>query len=231
MPKGDAWNTSNESNLLALLSAIAETLVTIDHQANSLILESIPSQANELIERWAKTLNISFKNQSTEDLKKLILQGLNSTGGCSYEMLIRIAQSFGLEINIEEFTPATTEKDILQRTYSVEWNHVLLIRITNIEKANTTPLKIGMHAGNYLNHWGIQLFEEMIRSIMPAHTHVIFAYGHKNQQKNASHQEYQYFIGDSVGAPLKRNLEQKNNNFTSEVSFIGSFVSNPLTNS
>ena len=110
LPKGKAWTRALASKLTEYLYAEAEELARIDNRVQDLIKERNTLYANELIAEHE--LDLGLPDECTRDLTLALTERraaanakLITTGGQSKEYFISIANKYGYEAEIEEYTP------------------------------------------------------------------------------------------------------------------------------
>lgn len=180
MPIGEAWQLSEAAPLADLTAALAVEFARLDARAASLVEESEPRVASELLSDWERVLGLPdpcvTTFQGNQERRQAITGRLQPALSPSRAFFIALATALGYEITIDEFrSPA--EADAAGISYTGEgWAHTWRVNVssgTAIRSFNVGGGKVG----EPLRTWGDEALECQFNRNKPAHTTVLFAYG------------------------------------------------------
>jgi len=109
LPKGKAWNIESDSVMHQYLYACAEEMVRLEESRDSLFLERDTRYTSELIAQHEEDFGLPDEctdQAATLSERRLALNTkLKAHGGQHKQYYIDLADDYGYEIAIEEFTP------------------------------------------------------------------------------------------------------------------------------
>lgn len=183
MPRGDvAWPIEEDAQDTRLLAGLAVEFARIDARVETLITESDPRSAHELLPAWEHLLGLPDKcnkglTTTIPERREAVVAKLTMMGGASKAFFIALAASLGYDIIIDEFRPficgLSRCGDRLNGPASVR--HVWRVRVSG---PRFTPFRSGIsQCGDRLGKiTRADDLECKLFTIKPAHTHLIFNY-------------------------------------------------------
>lgn len=179
LPRGPAWSRDPNSNLTALMGALAPTYERSGAAAAQLIVDIFPATTEALILEWEETLGLpdpcSASNPSTQQRQAAILAKFIGSGGQSVPYMVGVAAALGYTVTITEFTPfvfgfSTFGSPLLGLGWDAVWQ-------VNAPTITVTRFKFGLGVfGDPFWSTGNTELECRLGAIKPAHTVLIFKY-------------------------------------------------------
>lgn len=180
LPPGRAFPREPGTTLDGLLGAMGEELARLDGRGDRLLVEAIPSTANELLPDWERVAGLP---DNCSDSLAPTLQGrradlvtkLASLGGQSRAYLIAVAARLGYVISIEEYRPfraglSRANDALTNGDWIFTWQ-------VNGPPVTVTRFRAGQSAaGEPLATWGNAALECRLSQLKPAHTNIIYSY-------------------------------------------------------
>ncbi len=165
LPPGSAWTRDPGSNMSRFIEGMAVEFARIGERVEDLLLEMDPSRAIELLTEWETVWGLP--DPCTGDLDTLgerraaLLARVTAVGGQSPGFFIRLADSLGYTITIDENVGGNP----------TVWR-------VNAPETSVRWARAGqMRAGDRIRTWGNDALECAILSVNPAHLTVLFGYG------------------------------------------------------
>ena len=181
LPRGVIWRTEEGSVLERFLSALAEEFARFESRAMSLIAESDPRSALELLADWERIAGLPDKCSAgrattVQERRDAVVAKLTMMGGASPAFFIALARQYGYEIDIEEFAPFICGlNECGDQLYSESSVYVWRVSVPG---PRFTPFVCGAsECGDLLGKitWAEDL-ECKFTTIKPAHTKLTFSY-------------------------------------------------------
>lgn len=186
LPRGRAWLTAPGSLLAQLLAAFGDELARADDRIAGLIDEADPLTTLELLPDWERVAGLPDAclpvTGSISDRQIRVARKISGQGGQSRAFFIDLAGQLGLEIEIEEFSPATCGHRLGSHIGGPQWRFVWRVTVLppTEESATlairTSIARCGSRCGVRIRSFSIQELECVIRRAAPAHSKVLFAY-------------------------------------------------------
>jgi uncharacterized protein YmfQ (DUF2313 family) len=165
----------------AVLSSAADRIAEIETNAEALMRETDPRNANALLADFERVLGPDHCGrdldlQSVEARQRLAHQRWTATGGQSNPYMISIAEKLGVSVSIEEFWPSRA--GVLRAGTPLRPEGCQFVWRVNIPGLVTViKFRAGAsRAGNRLGVFTLSSIECELRRIKPAHTEVVFNY-------------------------------------------------------
>lgn len=180
MPRGRVWPRDSDAIQTKTLAGCAPTYARLTTRANELLVDGFPATAYELLPDWESALGLpdpcAGAAPTVPQRQAQVVARFANSGGQSIEYFVEFAEQLGYTIEIEQFTQARA--GLLKAGEPVNgyaWNFAWKV----IAPANTIVRAVagGMAAGDPLVAWGNEVLECEFRSVAPAHTTLLFAYG------------------------------------------------------
>lgn len=179
LPRGFALG--NRGGVLdAILDAIAKLLAASENDAAQLMDEIDPRTANALLPDFERVLGPDpcgrdLGNQSLQQRQRRAHQRWIAQGGASIPYFIKLAESLGHTIEIEEFWPSIAGglqagQPLIAEGEQFTWRVKLLLISEWIFRAGVNQ------AGQPLGDIEISDIECELRRLKPAHTQLVFSY-------------------------------------------------------
>lgn len=181
MPRGRVWPRDPDAVQTQVLSGLAPSYARSTARANYLLVDSFPATAYELLPEWESTLGLpdpcAGPSPTIAQRQAQVLARFVGVGGPSIQSLETFAANLGYSVTIEQYSQARA--GILKAGQPVNgpaWNFAwkVIAPPSTIVRAAAGA----MAAGDPLAAWGNEVLECELRSIAPAHTTLLFAYGH-----------------------------------------------------
>lgn len=178
-PTGDAFPSDDQTNWVALLSAIAQTCARIDTNAVLLMNEAFPDTTTQLLPNWERVAGIPDDCSAlgdTYEIRRLnLIAKLTSRGGQSKDYFIGVAAQLGYTVTIFEYRPfrvgiSAVGDPLCDARWWFVWR---------VDSALNTIIwfRAGRSAaGEPLAIWGNERLECVLKKYAPAHTIVQFGY-------------------------------------------------------
>lgn len=179
LPRGFALG--NRGGVLdAILDAIAKLLATSENEAEQLMAEIDPRTANVLLPDFERVLGPDpcgrdLGNQSLQQRQRRAHQRWIAQGGASIPYFIKLAESLGHTIEIEEFWPSKAGvllagQPLVAEGEQFTWRIKLQLISEWVFRAGVNQ------AGQPLGGIEISDLECELRRLKPAHTQLVFSY-------------------------------------------------------
>jgi uncharacterized protein YmfQ (DUF2313 family) len=163
LPRGRAWPRDPDTNLAALMRALAEIYAQSGAAAAGLIDDVFPATTNNFLTEWEETLGLpdpcTVPAATVIQRRNSILAKLVGTPGQTPAYYIAVAAALGFTVTITEGAAGTHQWTI------------------NASLNNIVYFKAGISvAGDPLASWGNSELECRLNMLKPAHTQLLFAY-------------------------------------------------------
>lgn len=180
MPRGRVWPTDPDAEQTQVVAGLTQIYARNTARANQLLVDAFPATTYELLPEWEATLGLpdpcAGVAPTIQQRRNQVVARLSNSGGQSVAYFVNFAAQLGYIVTITQYTQARAG---MLRAGSpccgYAWNFAWKIT------APLASIKIavagGMAAGDPLVGWGNSVLECEFRSVMPAHTIPIFAYG------------------------------------------------------
>ncbi len=179
MPRGRVWPRASDSVQTQVLSALAPSYERQSARANYLLIDAFPAKAYELLPEWEETLGLpdpcAGPAPTIPQRQNQVVARFVGGGGPSIEDLIQFAANLGYTITITQFVEARAgQLRAGDPCNGAAWCFAWQVNAP----LNTAVYALAgaMAAGDPLTSWGNAVLECELKSIMPAHTILIFAY-------------------------------------------------------
>ncbi|WP_342705134.1 DUF2313 domain-containing protein [Burkholderia arboris] len=180
LPRGQVWPRDQDAVQTKALAGLAPSYERSTTRANYLLIDAFPGSSYELLPEWEETVGLpdpcAGPAPTVGQRRAQVVARLTGVGGPSIRSLTAFAANLGYSVTITQYSQARA--GILRAGQPVcgyAWNFAWKIT------APLASLKVavagGMAAGDPLVSWGNEVLECEFRSVMPAHTVPIFAYG------------------------------------------------------
>jgi uncharacterized protein YmfQ (DUF2313 family) len=134
LPQGAAWPKEGETVLAQLLAGLADEFARIDARGETLIAETDPRQAQELLEDWERAYGLPdgcIVAEPTVRGRQLTLhQRVASLGGQSASYFVGMAALLGYATEIDTFRPtrigAAIGARVRERPWAFAWRMAVL---------------------------------------------------------------------------------------------------------
>jgi uncharacterized protein YmfQ (DUF2313 family) len=178
LPKGQAWDFSEDATFDKLLYAIAEELLRIDNRSQDLLNEADPRTTYEMLEDWERMVGLPDEctalANTLEERRDQIVAKLVKRGNQSIQFFKDLAAPLGYDIQIEEYDQFHVEEPVGGRLYGVEWLHAFGV-IAPLQTIR--PFRVNSHTvGERLVEFGDDALECIITKAKPSHSVVLFIY-------------------------------------------------------
>jgi len=181
LPRGWAWSRDPRSVLMLTIEGLAAEYARVHARDCDLLAESYPGTALETLTDWERVCGLPDPCTGTlgtiQQRRLAILAKLAARGGQSKQYFIDVAAAVGFHITIDEFKPFRVGRNRAgDHLYGKDW--LFYWRVTSWEaNQKIVAFRTGQSATRErLRKWGNEMLECLIRSLMPAHTIVQFAY-------------------------------------------------------
>ena len=165
LPPGWAWTRDTGSDMHLFMKGLAAEPARIHERIEDLLDEMDPSKTVELLTEWETVWGLpdpcTGQLDTLGDRRAALLARVRAVGGQSPGFFIRLAESLGYTITIDENVdgdPTVWRVNAPETT--VHWARAGQAR-----------------AGDKIRTWGNEILECAILSVNPAHLTVLFAYG------------------------------------------------------
>ena len=184
MPRGRVWPRDSDAVQTKTLAGCAPTYARLTARANELLVDGFPATAYELLPEWESSLGLpdpcAGAAPTIPQRQAQVVARFANSGGQSIAYFIDFAAELGYTITIEQFMQARA--GLLKAgdpCFGQDWNFAWKVTAP----ANTIVRAVAgrMAAGDPLVAWGNKVLECEIKAVAPAHTVVMFAYGHTGQ--------------------------------------------------
>lgn len=180
LPRGLVWPRDPDAVQTKALMGLAPTYERNTSRANYLLVDAFPATTYELLPEWEETLGLPDPCAGTaptiQQRRNQVVARLANSGGQSIAYFVDFAAQLGYSITITQYSQARV--GILKAGQPVNgyaWNFAWKV---NAPASTVIRATAGsMAAGDPLLAFGNKVLECEIRSLMPAHTIVLFAYG------------------------------------------------------
>jgi uncharacterized protein YmfQ (DUF2313 family) len=184
LPPGSGLSQHPQANLTALLQAFADIFAEVDAVMNSLYDEADPRTTNELLPDWERVAglpDVAVGNvfQSIAERRAWLMTRLTGIGGQSIAYFIGLAASLGSAITITEFQPWGCGFGMTGRDQISGDGSVTLLWQVNMPAPPSYLFHTGQsQCGDPLGYCRTGVIEALFQRYKPAHTKLIFNYGH-----------------------------------------------------
>lgn len=199
LPRGAAWTREPEAVLTALLTAIADELSCVDARAATLLEETDPRFALELLEEWERTVGLPDECtgplELLQDRRAAVVERLTNKGGSSpaYFEAMLAARGFP-DARVTEYRAFEVGRSRVgepmnnpQKPFRVGSSRVGEALTNNTGWLFTWSVlapdfsfryfRVGeSRVGEPLRTWGNTALECLVNELKPAHTNVVFFY-------------------------------------------------------
>lgn len=180
LPKGPAWELSDDCFLNKMLTLAALEFARLDADISVLINESDPQTAGNTLEDWFYQWGIPdecYKDETDlEELRKELLFKIRTLGLTFPELVPLIGESCGYSnVYIETSDPFTVNSPVNDLLYNDDW--ASWFWTVSVDEENQKFFTVDGVANEFLSTWGNDRFECLIKHFAPAHTGIIFKYG------------------------------------------------------
>lgn len=142
LPNGSLWEFEDDSDISKLLLGLSQEFGRIDERGKLLLIESLPSMVDTLLEAWETDLGLpddcSSSGLTLAERKAAVNQKYKLFGSQSREFLIAMAAALGITVTITEYRHRRFGDDFGRPWYGNAWNFVIQV---NIAGAPSTVLK------------------------------------------------------------------------------------------
>lgn len=183
LPPGPAWSREPDATLTAVLGIFADGLARADARADSLVRESDPRDAIELLEEWEAMFGLPDACSPPEaydtlaERRAALAQRVTAIGGVAPQYLIDLAVAQGFEITITEIRPtvcgiAECGDELIpgEAIFTFEIN----APATSVIDAECGNTECGEPLGSAVENTALEC---LVRRVAPAHTTPYFMYG------------------------------------------------------
>lgn len=161
-PSGNCWPTSDDSNWVKLLDALAQEFARVDGRAVDLYNEGFPDTSDELLANWERIVGLpdqfSDPDASLDERRAAVLFKLRARGGQTVEYYEGLLETLGYRVQIIDATPfragISHADDFL---FDATWVNIFLVIVEN---PVSDPDNL----------------EARITSLKPAHSKSVFLY-------------------------------------------------------
>ncbi len=165
LPPGLAWTRDPNTDMHLFLNGLAAEPARIHERVEDLLAEMDPTQTVELLTEWETVWGLpdpcTGSLETLGERRVALLARIQSVGGQSPGFFIRLAESLGYTITIDENVGGD----------ATVW------RVNAAETTVRWSRAGEMRAGDRIRLWGNEVLECAILSVNPAHLTVLFAYG------------------------------------------------------
>ncbi|WP_322069973.1 YmfQ family protein [Paraburkholderia bannensis] len=180
MPRGRIWTRASDAVQTKVLAGLAPSYERATARANYLLVDAFPASPYELLPEWESSLGLpdpcAGAAPTVPQRQAQVLARFVGVGGPTIAALEDFASNLGYSVTITQYTQARA--GLLKAGDPVcgyAWNFAW--KITAPLASMKVAVAGGMAAGDPLVAWGNEVLECEFRSVMPAHTIPIFAYG------------------------------------------------------
>lgn len=180
LPRGRAWSRDPDTNLMALMGALAPTYQRNGAAAAQLIVDIFPRTTTALIPEWEETLGLpdscSPLNPTTEQRRAAVLAKFIASGGQSAPYFIGVAAALGYTITVTNYAPFRAGHNAAgDPANGTDWAQTWAV---SAGATTVSYFAAGRSAaGDPLATWGNSILECRLRQIKPAQTILLFQYG------------------------------------------------------
>lgn len=180
MPRGRVWPKDPDAEQTAVFTGLTQIYARNTARANQLLVDAFPGTTYELLPEWEATLGLpdpcAGSAPTIQQRRNQVVARLANSGGQSIAYFVNFAAQLGYTVTITQYAQARA--GMLRAgdpCNGYDWNFAWKV---NAPLASLTNAVAGaMAAGDPLVAWGNNVLECEFRSVMPAHTVLIFAYG------------------------------------------------------
>jgi uncharacterized protein YmfQ (DUF2313 family) len=182
LPPGRAWSRDPDAALTAVIGISADGLARADARAGSLIRESDPRDAIELLEQWEGMFGLPDSCAPPEaydtlaERRAALAQRVTAIGGVTPQYLIDLAAAMGFAITITEIRPTVCgvaqcgdELIPAEAIFGFEIN----APATSVIDAECGNTECGEPLGSAVENTALEC---LVRRVAPAHTTPYFNY-------------------------------------------------------
>ena len=177
MPRGRAWPRDSNSTQTAVLTGIAAEYERSNTSANTLLVESFPATAGQMLAEWEAALGLpgiyGVTPGTTAGRQQAVVAALTDTGGQSASYFIGLAATLGVTITITLFKAWNVNSPVSAPIASDEWAHTWQV---NGPAAAAQPYTVTADVVPATAGFGIPLLDAILGKFKPAHSVVITSY-------------------------------------------------------
>ena len=177
MPRGRAWPRGADTTQSAVLNGLVEVYEDTNEDANTLLVESFPATAGEMLPEWELSLGLpgayGVTPGTTAGRQAAVVAALTDTGGQSISFFINLAANLGFTITITQFRPYNVNLSVITPLAIDEWAHVWQVNASAAIAVTYTPAVDIVQA---TPNFGNPLLEAVFAKYKPAHTICIMLY-------------------------------------------------------
>lgn len=178
LPRGRLWTVIPSGTLDRLLDGLATELARVDDRAVTVLSETDPRNASELLPDWETELGLPGDCQELESTtagrQAAVFAKLTKTRSQNKQSFVDIAASLGYEITVDdiiEYNPFVAGSLAGGLLTNGPWLFAFAVRLPEL---NLTIFKAGSRAGERLVVFGDEQLECLLRAHKPAHTQILF---------------------------------------------------------
>ncbi|MBB5414116.1 YmfQ family protein [Paraburkholderia atlantica] len=180
MPRGRVWPTDSNAEQTQVFAGLTQVYARNTARANQLLVDAFPATTYELLPEWEATLGLpdpcAGSAPTIAQRQQQVVARLANSGGQSITYFVNFAAQLGYTVKIEQFTQARAGMlkagdPCCGRDWNFAW------RVAAPASTIVRAVAGAMAAGDPLAAFGNAVLECEIRSVMPAHTIVLFSYG------------------------------------------------------
>jgi uncharacterized protein YmfQ (DUF2313 family) len=158
-PKGTCWPTSDDSNWIKLLDAVAQEYARVDGRGVDLVTEAFPDSSDELLPNWEKLVGLpdafSDPDATIEERRQQVLFKLQARGGQSEEYIESLIEALGYPAKIYDSPFCAGISTAGEFCFDDEWVNYFFVLV----------------GGPVYDEASV---EGRVRSIQPAHSDSVF---------------------------------------------------------
>lgn len=161
LPPGRALSRRAESWIYKLLEGIAVEYARVHERAGDLLLESVPGDADELLEDWEDATGLpdcGLEPDTLEERRAALVSKLVARGGQSDAIFEAIADALSFDISLDhKYLPATCTSPCTSPVAGIEW--VFTKEVTGEGTGDLELLKCRLQQHAHL--YGLLLFGDI----------------------------------------------------------------------
>jgi len=182
LPRGPIWKRRQGTVLDAFIFALSNELARVNNKAESILDEADPRTSMELLENWFNDWGIpsaclaALADPSLEEKRKELITKIISSRSLTAEFFKEVAETLGYECEIVTYSAFTVADTVEKPLFGTEWNTSYAMGIRVKSQSPTKLFTANWTVDQPLAVWGDQLFECLMRELIPAHVIAIFEY-------------------------------------------------------
>lgn len=179
MPRGAVWSRDTDAIQTQMLGALAPTYERSTYSANSLLVDSFPATAYNLLPEWEEALGLpdpcAGESPLLSDRQAQVVSRLTARGGnMSVPYYIGFAANLGYQVQIETYAPFRAGRNSAGDCCNdAKWSSVWKVKAPQF---SINFFEVGDRAGDPLAWWGSTALQCELLRVSPAHTTLIFDY-------------------------------------------------------